>query len=318
MAFVSVIIPAKNNAGTIGATIDSCLSDDAVKELLVVVHASHDGTAQVARKSGDARVAVIEDEGRGISRAMNVGLAASSGAYLAKIDADDIVPAGRFSRQSEFLDAHPDIMAVCGTFDAIDDHGRHLASFARDRVAGDVTREYHQQTRPSHFGSWLCRREGWEKVGGFREWFITGEDLDMAFRLALVGRIWFQPEPAYFYRVREGSITRTQATILRKFYEEHSVRFARQRIATGTDDLEKGSPPALPEIGVTSQDGTELLAGQTVGFLTAQAWREFHRGEIGIALRTMLRSISYAKGWRKIRQLRGLMIMTAKGAIGRR
>jgi glycosyltransferase involved in cell wall biosynthesis len=318
MASVSVIIPARNNAETIGDSIDSCLSDRAVKEVLVVLHASKDGTREAALASGDPRVSVIEDDGRGISRAMNVGLAAATGAYVAKIDADDIVATGRFDRQSEFLDTHPDIMAVCGTFVAIDEAGHLLSSFKTDRVEGDVTDEYLAQRRPTHFGSWLCRREAWENVGGFREWFVMGEDLDMPFRLVFVGRVWFQPDLAYLYRIREGSITHTQARTLREFYEAQSVRFARQRLATGTDDLDQNRPPPLPEVDTSEGDVVSLLSLQTVGFLESRAWREFHEGRTRTAMQTMLRSVSYAKGWTRLRQVRRLLIMVAKSTAPRR
>jgi glycosyltransferase involved in cell wall biosynthesis len=318
MAFVSVIMPTMDNADTIGAAIDSCLSDSAVREIVVVVQPSRDGTREAALASDDPRVRVIDDDGRGISRAMNIGLAASSGAYLAKIDADDLVPPGRFDQQAGFLNAHPDIMAVCGTYAAIDEAGDLLSSFATGRAEGDVTEPYLSQERPTTFCSWLCRREGWEAVGGFRDWFVVGEDLDMAFRLATVGRVWFKPDLTYLYRIRAESVTRTQATRMREFYQAQSILFAQQRIATGTDDLEQGNPPPAPEVDASEDDGADLMTRQTVGYLESRAWREFDEGRTRTAMQTMLRSVSYARGGARLRQVRRLMIMVAKSAIPRR
>ena len=287
MSSVSAIIPARNNADMIGATLASCLASPTVAEVLVVLHASHDDTAAAVRAHADPRVKLIEDEGRGISRAMNVGLAAATGAHVAKIDADDLVPADRFARQAAFLESRDDMMAVSGRFEAIDGAGAQLSTFATERAEGEVTDAYLAQERPTHFGTWLCRRDGWERVGGFREWFVTAEDFDMPFRLAMVGRVWFLPEMAYSYRVREGSITRTQNDTLRRFYSAQAIRFAQQRRATGTDDLERGAPPALPEPKPGDDEGAGLLECQTVGFLTGRAWREFDAGKVRTGMRTM-------------------------------
>nr|WP_247748358.1 glycosyltransferase family A protein [Ruegeria sp. R13_0] len=320
MASVSVIIPTKNNADTIRIAIESCLSDCAVGEVIVVVQPSQDATRDVALGITDPRLSVVEDEGHGISRAMNIGMTASSCAYLAKVDGDDIVPKGRFDSQCRFLNTHPEIMAVCGAFAAIDNVGQHLSSFATDRAEGDVTEQYLAQERPTHLGSWLCRREAWEEVGGFREWFVIGEDVDMAFRLAILGRVWFIPDVSYLYRISEGSITRTHAKTLRDFYDAQSSLFARQRIVSGTDDLEQHQPPPVPVLDTEAHEigGAELHEQQTVGFLEARAWREFHDGRRRTAFHTIIRSSSYAKGWRKLRQVRSLLVMIAKTAIARK
>ncbi|RYH11629.1 glycosyltransferase [Tropicimonas sp. IMCC6043] len=309
---VSVIVPSRNNAESIAETLRSFLDDTVVREAIVVDHRSTDGTVQVARDLGDPRVRVIEDDGRGISRAMNIGLAASTAPYVAKIDADDLVPRGRFAWQADFLDRTSDVMAVCGAFEAIDDAGRQLETFAATDAARDVTEEYLQQKRPTHFGAWLCRREGWEAVGGFREWFVTAEDIDMPFRLAHAGRISFEPRLSYSYRIRTGSITRTQSNTLREFYENSAIEFARQRLATGSDDLDRGTPPALP----SSQSKNHTLAGsQAAGFLTGRAWREHHKGQRIRALRTMAQSVAAAPPRQRFRQIRGFLVMLAKSAV---
>ena len=93
---VSVIVPAREVAGTIGAIIDAIAPLERmglVDELLVVDAASRDGTARVARAHG-ARVVqesdVLPDAGpcRGKGDAMWRGLAATEGDVVAYVDAD--------------------------------------------------------------------------------------------------------------------------------------------------------------------------------------------------------------------------------------
>lgn len=309
----SLIIPSRNNASSIAETLESCLAGPAVHEVIVVDHRSTDDTVKIVRGFGEERVRLIADDGTGISRAMNIGLAASTGRYVAKIDADDLVPPDRFAWQADILDGSPEVMAVCGAFEAIDDAGEHLATFGSKSVARDVTEEYLQGKLPTHFGAWLCRREAWTAVGGFREWFVTAEDIDMPLRLARAGRILFEPRIAYSYRIRTGSITRTQSNILREFYEAQAHKFARQRAETGLDDLERGAPPPLPSEG---EKKSHMIAGeQAAGFLTGRAWREHNDGQRTKAIRTMMRSISVAPPRSRLRQLRQLAVLLAKTVV---
>jgi len=95
---VSVILPAREVAGTIGAILDAIAPLERlglVDELLVVDAASRDGTAAVARAHG-ARVVqeseVLPDAGpcRGKGDAMWRGLAATEGDVVAYVDADTL------------------------------------------------------------------------------------------------------------------------------------------------------------------------------------------------------------------------------------
>lgn len=82
-------------------------------ELLVVDDHSRDGAPQrLARR--DPRLRLLASRGRGVSSACNTGLAAASGRFIARMDADDIALPARLERQVRFLEANPDI-AICGT-----------------------------------------------------------------------------------------------------------------------------------------------------------------------------------------------------------
>ena len=62
----------------------------------------------------DPRMKIIVNEKRlGISASLNVGLMASSGKYIARMDADDISGARRLEVQKIYMDCSPDI-GICG------------------------------------------------------------------------------------------------------------------------------------------------------------------------------------------------------------
>lgn len=98
---LSVLIPARNAAKTIAASLGSTLRAlPADAELLVFDDASVDRTAEIASRTGDPRVSVIRSSSpSGVAGALNALLSEASGEFVARMDADDIVLPGRFTRQ---------------------------------------------------------------------------------------------------------------------------------------------------------------------------------------------------------------------------
>ena len=87
---ISVVIPAKDEASTIGAVINAILphgplGTGLVDEILVVDDGSRDGTADIAREAG-ATVLTLQGGGKGA--AMAAGVEASSGDLLVFLDGD--------------------------------------------------------------------------------------------------------------------------------------------------------------------------------------------------------------------------------------
>jgi len=84
----TVVIPARNEAAFLPLTLRALERQSlAPHEVIVVDHASHDGTAEVARAWG-ARV--VGCQGRGVARARQVGLEAARTAWIATTDADSL------------------------------------------------------------------------------------------------------------------------------------------------------------------------------------------------------------------------------------
>jgi glucosyl-3-phosphoglycerate synthase len=83
----SLIIPARDEAATIGAVIDAALThDDLLDEVLVVDDHSSDDTATVAKRHG---ATVIHHQGQpGKGSAMASGLQASTGSLVVFLDGD--------------------------------------------------------------------------------------------------------------------------------------------------------------------------------------------------------------------------------------
>ncbi len=83
-------------------------------ELILVDDGSQDDTLELAKSwcRNEPRAKLIAQEHGGIESALNRALAESRGAYIARMDSDDISHPKRLARQLEYLAAHPEIQAV--------------------------------------------------------------------------------------------------------------------------------------------------------------------------------------------------------------
>lgn len=87
---VSIIIANYNYARFLSRAIDSALDQDYAKvEVIVVDDASTDGSAEVIASYGGRIKARLREENGGHAAAFNTGFAASRGAIVLFLDADD-------------------------------------------------------------------------------------------------------------------------------------------------------------------------------------------------------------------------------------
>ena len=287
-ALVSVIVPLYNTERYIAAALASILSEQQVPlEVIVIDDGSTDGSVQRVKAIADSRLRLISSPTKGISAALNAGLAAAQGEFLVRCDADDLYPGGRIARQVEWLSQNPEFGAVCGGYAAIDPKGAELVKFDDSRRSEEITPELSAGFARTHFCTYALRTETVRSIGGFRSYFMTGEDIDFQLRLSEACRIWYQPGIHYHYRLHRNSITHTRSTIEREFFDTVARQFQLQRQISGMDDLERGHPPSLPEL-LTYRS---LSAAQHIQkFLLWRAWYEHQAGQKWQAVSTGMRS----------------------------
>jgi len=125
MPEVSVIIPTRNEAASIGSVLDEVKIALAGwnLEILVVDTDSHDRTREIATAKG-ARV--VPESRPGYGRAYKTGFAAAQGAYVATLDADLTYPADRF----------PDFVAALAEDRADFVSGDRISGLGADAMTG--------------------------------------------------------------------------------------------------------------------------------------------------------------------------------------
>lgn len=230
---VSVLLPVRNGMPWLPAALESVLRQTLRDlEVIVLEDGSTDGTAEALAACRDERVRVITTGGVGIAAALNLGLDAARGRYVARQDADDESLPQRLARQAACLDARRDIDVVATVADYMDLDGRPLDNeWVRTvRRQQDVARtpEAIAALMPvtcciTH-GSVMARAEVLRGAGGYRPGFVPAEDYDLWLRLLPRHRFMKLDEALYRYRVRPGSASahQTELAILAKL--EHLLR----------------------------------------------------------------------------------------------
>ena len=202
---VSVVIPCYRQAHYLPTAVESALAQTYPNvEVIVVDDGSDDDTAAVAARYG-GRVRYVRRPNGGLAAARNTGFAASTGAYLKFLDADDHLAPEQLERQAAALAGRTDAVSATAVraYQEADparftDWPPPVRSFFPDLL--------HQPDLAIH--AFLFPAEIVRAAGGFREELRISEDWDFYCR---VGRL----RPAVvrddrvgaYYRLRAGSMS---------------------------------------------------------------------------------------------------------------
>jgi glycosyltransferase involved in cell wall biosynthesis len=93
---ISIILPFKNAEPWLKETIASIVEQTFNDwELICINDHSTDNGAQVIHSFKDSRIQVVQNEGIGIIKALQLGLKTSKGVFISRMDADDLMPLNR-------------------------------------------------------------------------------------------------------------------------------------------------------------------------------------------------------------------------------
>jgi len=193
--FVSVVIPARNDAEMLARCLASLDAQHRrPDEIVVVDNGSTDDTRAVAEAAG-ARV--IWEPIPGIPRASSAGLDAARGDLIARVDADSVCPPEWLQVAVAAFEADPRLSVLSGSGDFYD-AGPIAQRLAKSMWVGGL---YWSMTlylgHPPMFGSnFVMRREVWAQIGPevHREQTDIHDDLDLSLHIKPGMTVRYDPD----------------------------------------------------------------------------------------------------------------------------
>ncbi len=199
---ISFVVPAYNEQALLPASL-TAIRDEILRagqvlgqdaEIIVVNNASTDDTRVVAEAIPG--VTVIDEPRKGLVQARWAGFEASSGALIANIDADTIIPPGWLTEVLRQFAGNRNLAALSGPY----------IYYGVKRRVNAVVGAYYRLAFTAYLfnrfvlnvgsmlqgGNFIVRRDAMLKLGSPSHRFsFYGEDTDMARRLSKVGGVKF-------------------------------------------------------------------------------------------------------------------------------
>jgi GT2 family glycosyltransferase len=254
---IDVVVTVFNKRPFLEASLGSILraaESSGIARVTVLDHGSTDGSSDVAMAlcRGRARLVVVPSGGT-IAALRNAGAKGSDRPILSFIDADCVIPPGYFAALGQVM-ANPDVTATGRRVDyPADGQWIERTWHAMHRSAAEGYRKY------LNSGNFAVRRAAFERVGGFNEALVTGEDSELGQRLNDHGfRIWESADLAVVHLDNPRSLV--------EFFRKE-VWHARGMLAT-----RRLWPPHLPLIGAALHVLCLVSAGLWLMLGTGALW----------------------------------------------
>ncbi|MAU80707.1 MAG: glycosyl transferase [Gordonia sp.] len=221
---ITILMPVYNAAGYIAYAARSVMAGDHIDlELLVVDDGSTDAGMDELAALGDPRIRVVRQPNSGLIAALNTGLDEARGAYLARMDADDLSVPGRLTAQVRWLEERPTAV-VCGT-----DYEMFGTMTGRVRMPrGDRACRERLLLASCHCGaSVMMRRKVLARNGlRFDPKYPHAEDYEFFSRLAEHGELGNLQMVGYRYRTHSAQVSARHAEIQRATHLRVAAAYA--------------------------------------------------------------------------------------------
>ena len=183
---ISVLMPVYNGDQFLDKSIKSVLNQTFNNfEYIIINDGSTDDSLKIIKSYEDSRIKIINfSKNMGIAAALNDGLNAAKGYYIARQDQDDISHPERFMLQIEYLETN-DVDLVDTNFIFIDENDKYLQDYEKRYFNPDETLSHLFFYEMVH-ASIMCKRLLFTKDNIQYQKRPT-EDYDLFIRLAKAG-----------------------------------------------------------------------------------------------------------------------------------
>jgi glycosyltransferase involved in cell wall biosynthesis len=186
MCLVSVVMSVYDEEEYIADAIESILSQTFIDfEFIIINDGSTDESANIIKSFNDQRIVLIEQNNKGLTASLNIGIKASKGKYIARQDADDYSYPNRLECQIREFKNNSDLVLL-GTRADID-YG-DFSYMSQSYAPGDIKDELLSSNVFVH--SSVCfLKDKFLDVGLYDITYDTSQDYDAWLRLSEIGDI---------------------------------------------------------------------------------------------------------------------------------
>ena len=184
---VSIVMSAYNCEPFLEQALESIINQSYQEfELILFDDASTDSTKTIVQNFAlnDTRIiAVFNDINKGLTANLNKAISLSKGAYIARMDADDIALPSRIEKQVKFLDDHQEIDLVGSTAFDINEYGEEIQLRKSPKLHDDIIALL-PKANPITHSTVMFRKKSFASIGYYNESYRTTQDYEMWFRAA--------------------------------------------------------------------------------------------------------------------------------------
>lgn len=216
MPTISVLMSVYNGERFLRKAVESILAQTFEDfEFIIINDGSSDGSSDILEEyaSKDPRIILEEQENKGLIFSLNKGIDMARAPLIARMDADDIALPNRFQIQKDHMDQHPDIVALGGAIELIDENDNTFGKVQYPSQNSDMDDYIYNRGSPLAHPAVMMRTETVKSLGGYRDAYKHAEDYDLWLRMHKVGKI-----------------DNLQTTILK--YREHTQKVSVQNAQT--------------------------------------------------------------------------------------
>ena len=203
MPFFSVCIPLYNKGNFISDTLCSVI-DQYFKDFEIVIcdDGSTDESVKKVQQFDDDRIKLIQQENQGAAIARNQAIQASTGEYIALLDADDLWQKHHLNDLHQLIIDHPQAKLFATNYKIELPNGKERLPFFAGKLRTGIVDDYFLASLSDPvmtcFNS-AIHRFVFKEIGYFDPAYRTGQDVDFAIRANLAYRLAYQEEPSVIY-----------------------------------------------------------------------------------------------------------------------
>ncbi len=204
---VSVILPVYNSALYLEACLNSIYAQTYRDfEIIAVDDFSTDDSYKILRKYSDkyGKMRILRNhKNRGVSETAKRAIDHAKGQYLVRMDADDLMPFDRITKQIKYLKSHKHTVAVGGQVIVIDAQNHTIGEKVFPTKHEDIYKYIYRFVPVQQATLTIDREKLPQDFEYYRDGMNTAEEVELFFKLFQYGKIENMDETMLYYRMHD-------------------------------------------------------------------------------------------------------------------